>query len=426
MTARWGMVAVMVAATSVAVSSPPADAQDMTPAERAAMDVSRKAIMAGRYLDATTVVRPLAFNPDGSPKDSYVHQTYTELQGLMTAESPPVVAKAAPPIDPVLAETLRKAGTADAIEAIVAGAKATRIVILNEDHGVPRDRAFGLEVAKALRPLGYDVLGVETLSNVPDEGKAANRMSLLALEGYPIRTTGYYTRDPVFADFLRQSLKLGYRPVAYEMTDFSKPSSIAIREQAQADYVIARAMRAYPKSKIFLYVGFSHATEAPKTAGDGKPNRWLATRLKAMTGIDPLTIDQTAIAEAPSYAGLEPYALVADRVGKRSVVLTDGTKPITVGEYAGLVDLQVVHPPVKHIDGRPDWIAAMGRTPTAVPADLFPTSGTRLVQAFVASEADDAVPVDQVLVTAGQPAPMLMLPAIPVRYAFQDPTPPSP
>jgi hypothetical protein len=51
-----------------------------------------------------------------------------------------------------------------AIAEIVARAKRTRVVILDEDHLVPQDRAFGLQVARALRPLGYTFLAVETPS----------------------------------------------------------------------------------------------------------------------------------------------------------------------------------------------------------------------------------------------------------------------
>jgi len=43
------------------------------------------------------------------------------------------------------------------------------------------------------------------------------------------------------------------------------------------------------------------------------------------------------------------------------------------------------------------------------------------VQAFLADEPDDAVPVDQVLVEPGQPVPTLMVPAGRIRFAVQEP-----
>ncbi|KQM64293.1 hypothetical protein ASE75_09915 [Sphingomonas sp. Leaf17] len=402
-------------------------AQDATKPD--SQQASWKARRDGHYRAAADLLHPEAFNADGSPKPGPAYQSWAELQGMMTGEPGPQAPEPGVvplPPEPADLAALRTATATDAIAAIVARARQTRIVILNEDHAVPRDRAFGLAVAKALRPLGYDVLAAETFSNRPDDAVVAKDMARLSHDGYIRRSTGTYTQDPVFADFIRQSLALGYRPVAYETTDYSRPpgedwkAQVARREQMQADYLVRRAVRAYPASKILIHVGFSHATEAPIVM-EGVPVRWMATRLKAMTGIDPLTIDQTTLNPYGSGSPLL-YAAAADRIGTRPAVLVNGGKPLVVGQYRGHVDLQVAHPATRRIGGRPDWLAAMGRTPTPIPATLVPTKGTRLIQAFVAREANDAVPVDQVLVTAGQPVPMLMLPEAPVRYAVQDST----
>lgn len=94
---------------------------------------------------------------------------------------------------------------------------------------------------------------------------------------------------------------------------------------------------------------------------------------------------------------------------------------MVIGDFAGAVDLQVAHPRARLIDGRPDWLAGMGLEPVPIPARLLPASGRRLVQVFGAADAEDAVPMDQVVVTAGRPAPALMLPpGVAVRYAVQD------
>ena len=50
---------------------------------------------------------------------------------------------------------------------------------------------------------------------------------------------------------------------------------------------------------------------------------------------------------------------------------------------------------------------------------LLPKKGCPTRAGFQASEAEDAVPIDQVLVFADRPGPKLMLPAVAVRYAFQ-------
>jgi hypothetical protein len=325
-------------------------------------------------------------------------------------------------------DELKKLGRAtgeDAIEAIVQGARATRIVILNEDHNQPRDRAFAWQVAKALRPLGYDLLAVETLTNVPDSQEWSRRMRQLVADGYVRESTGTYTRDPVFADFLRHGLALGYRPIAYEQTrneTFADPEEdIAQREQDQARNIIDRALAPYPNSKLLIYVGFSHAAEEPLHSASGKQRLWLAARLKRMTGIDPLTIDQTTFADPPALVpNVDIYELASPKAGRSSIVLKIGSRPLVVGPYAGAVDLQVVHPRLPTIGGRPAWLSQMDRRPVAIPRQLLPKKGHRIIQAFIASEGPDAIPVDQVVATAGVRPPPLMLPKREIRYEVAD------
>lgn len=400
-------------------------AQEPSQTDLAAANAARKAVEEGRYLDAEQTLRRAAFDVRGVAKPGYAYDQWVEVHGLLDGEPGPAIPEPDAPIDAddaAAISRLKAAVPRDALATIVALAKTHRLVILNEDHASPRDRAFGWQVAKALRPLGYDVLGIETLNNVADDREIAEMMATLVRDGYAHRvSTGYYVRDPVFADFVRQALKVGYRPVAYETTDHAPKGDVVARiearEQAQADFVVRRALLRNPNSKILLYVGFHHVTENP-TDMDGKKVSWLATRLKAMTGIDPLTIDQTTL--NANGAG-EPalYAAVADRIGtKPAVMFADGT-PLVVGHYAGLVDLQVAHPRTTRIGGRPDWLLAMGRTPTPIPAKLLPKKGQRLVQAFVTGETN-AIPVDQVVVAAGRSAPVLMLPKAPVTFVVQD------
>jgi hypothetical protein len=319
---------------------------------------------------------------------------------------------------------LRAADGVSAIPEIVRRARRTRIVILGENHLDPQGRAFGLEVARALRPLGYTVLAVEALKRDADDAVSHSKMEKLSAEGYPRQSSGYYLDDPVFADFLRQSLALGYHPVSYEMirTDYSgaPEEAQAQREQDQADNLVRRALGQYPKAKILIYAGEHHVAERPIAAEDGKV-AMMAERLKRMTGIDPLTIDQAGLSPIPmNRPDADLYVIAEPKARGRSVVLMRHGKPLTVGLLAGSVDLQVVHPRATFVSDRPQWLASMRRKPVPIPQDLLPKSGIRLIQAFLSGEARDAIPVDQVLVTAGQAPSVLMLPSRPVRYAIQE------
>jgi len=401
-----------------------AQASDDDKKAEAAMSASGAALDKGHYLAAQEALTPRAFDAQGKPRDGMVYSSWSLLQAFITNEPAPG-AQTWSPAPPSASEVaaIAHARLADPIAEIVRRARATRIVILNEDHWVPRDRAFALQVARALRPLGYDVLAAETFNNSPQPAFAEEMRAKLERDGYPRWFSGYYTQDPVFGDFVRQALHLGYRPVLYEATNYVPNStpydSIVRRDQEEAENLLAHALKAYPRSKILVYAGFSHATEAPMPSADGRQIEWMAARLKRMSGIDPLTIDQTVL--SPMSGGNPAlYALVAPRLRGRPAMLMANGAPLVVGQYAGKVDLQVAHPVAARIHGRPDWLRSMGRRPVAVPANLIPQKGTRLIKAYIATEAEDAVPVDQVLVTAGKPLPKLMLPPGRIRYQVED------
>jgi hypothetical protein len=307
----------------------------------------------------------------------------------------------------------------DAIAAIVERARDTRVVIVNETHDNPRDRAFILAVAEALRPLGYSVYSAETLANQPP-AIGAVEMERLTNEGYARRSSGGYTIDPMFAHLLRRVVALGYRPVGHEATmtpelvAAPREQQIAMREQGQAVNLANAIAAAGPDAKFLVHVGYSHAAEEPLG-----PTRqeWMALRLKRLTGIDPLTVDQTWLSE---FALPALHAALAPRVGDAPKVFGNNGQPVRRGP-PGAFDLEVVHPPIRTVGGRPDWLQNTGRHAVAIPTELLPREGRRLVQAFAAGEPDDAVPLDQAIVTAGQEPPVIyVLPEGEVRWAVQD------
>jgi hypothetical protein len=373
---------------------------------------------AGDYLDVIETFEHAAFDSSGKIVDPRAYQMWFQLRPMIGGYAPPpILGPTLPPLTAADSARLRAASAHDALPAIRAEAQKTRIVILNEAHHSPRDRAFALEVARTLRPLGYTLLAAEAFAN-PDSDTESPLIQL-ERDRYPRFQTGHYLHDPVFADFIRQALALGFRPSAYEQkrSQSSPGGGVPEREQAQAEN-IAAILAANPGAKIFIYVGFSHVMEAP-VDGD-KANEWMAARLKKMTGVDPLTIDQANVGEASrSRWGREAQALVAPRIRKPSVLRLGGAYA-NVGEHAHAVDLQIFHPGTHLAYGRPTWLEQMGRSSRPVPSNLVPSKGRRLVQAFLANEGEGAIPIDQVLVEAGKPIPRLMLPNRPVRYAVQD------
>jgi hypothetical protein len=96
---------------------------------------------------------------------------------------------------------------ADAVNAIVEQARNHQVVIVNEAHHVPRHRAFIAELARRLRDEGFSYYAAEGFGPATAE---------LAERGYPDLTTGFYIREPVFGELVREVLELGYKPVGRE------------------------------------------------------------------------------------------------------------------------------------------------------------------------------------------------------------------
>lgn len=399
------------------------------PGQKALEAADRQSIAdarAGRYMAASFgLLDRLHLSQPSQIPDADVFDQWAQVMSCMT--NLPSFNPAAGvdfKVPPSQLADLRDATAVPAIEEIVRRARHTRIVILDENHLDPRNRAFALAVARALHPLGYSVLAIEALKGAADYGEARAKMATLVADKHAKPSTGYYFDDPVFADFLRQSLALGYQPVNYETTrtDYSADPKVAQgqREKDQAGALMRRAVTAFPKAKILIYVGEHHAAERP-IAAEGGDVRMMADYLKEASGIDPLTIDQAGLSALPmNRPNVDLYAVAATKAPRQSMVPMRHGQPLTVGLLAGSVDLQVVHPPVTFDHGRPTWLRSLGRMPTPVPQRLLPTTGTRLVQAFLAAEGKDTIPIDQVLVTTGKPAPWLMLPHAAIRYAIQD------
>ena len=227
----------------------------------------------------------------------------------------------------------------------------------------------------------------------------------------------------MFGYLVRRVMALGYRPVAYEAAyrpeqdALSRGEQIALREQAQAENLAGALAAAGPEAKFLIHVGYGHAAERPPPG----ESEWMAARLARLTGLDPLTVEQTGVSEvAPTPQGRALYRALAARVGATPEVFMKNGAPLATGRLGAATDLQVVHPPVTSVDGRPDWLRHTGRIAVAIPAERLPAAGRRLVQAFVVGEADDAVPLDQALVVAGEEPPMLYVPdGVEVRWAVQ-------
>lgn len=314
---------------------------------------------------------------------------------------------------------LGEASASDALEAIVEAAADRRIVILNEAHNHSRHRAFAGRVMRRLRPLGFDWFAAEAfMPRQPDPSPRIGdyRPGMPFLQAY-----GYYTRDPVLAETVREAARLGYRFADYEFRhDQRGPDGIdmdarvALREEAQAENLIANVLASHPEARVLVYCGYGHAMEAP-VGGE----EWFAARLKRKTGLDPLTIDQAyCTAELrPEQDAPHVAAVQAAFSPDRPVVVrrVDGSG-VGARLTEGSIDLSVFHPRLDAVRGRPGWLAA-DPARRMVDVDVPPLDGPALLQALWAGEGTAGVPADQLLLAAGQSRATLAL--HPGRYVLR-------
>lgn len=288
-----------------------------------------------------------------------------------------------------------------AIDTIVRAVRDRRVVILNESHDKQRHRAFALEVALQLRKVGFTHFGAETFSR-----DLAESMK----DGAPSLKTGVYTLDPIFADLARQAVVVGYQLFDFEQRPDQRPSGsvdriarTTAREQAQAEN-IKKILDANPNARLLVYVGGQHASKIP----DQDDVAWMALILKRMTGLDPLTIDQTvgtprgrADLDNPLYRGIANVSVL-----NYPVILTNAAgQSFPRSGY----DLLVFHPRISDLAGRPGWLEMNGYRKSYA-LKLTPIPSRTLIRAFVKGEPPGSIAMDQILISANQTEVTLMLP----------------
>lgn len=286
----------------------------------------------------------------------------------------------------------------DPVEAIARAAAQSQIVIVNEAHDSPRDRAFIADLGVALAEVGYKTYAAEAFL-APPQG-----------EGPPRVASGWYTQEPMFGALLRALKREDYTFVAYdEMTpavvgaDFV--DEINKREARQASNLVNRIFLPNRDAKVLIHVGYRHNDENPQAFPRVRLRQrevtWMARRLKDILGVDPLTVDQT------TFAADTPGLCVSAPGG----ALPPGR------------DLYIAHPPLEFDRKRPTWRDDTGARVTEVPRRLKRASERVIVEARGADEPADAVPADRVLIDPGEDIPLLLAPGrYKVRAWLQDGT----
>ncbi|HEY5771533.1 MAG TPA: hypothetical protein VIS75_02845 [Chitinophagaceae bacterium] len=266
-------------------------------------------------------------------------------------------------------------------EFILQEAKKTRIVIINEAHHIPLHRIFAESLLADLKKQGYNFIGFEDLA----------LSSILLQNKYPVIGMGYYSTEPCFSNMIRTSLKLGFTPFGYE----AKAQGGKEREIGQAEN-IKKLIDKNPQAKFIIYCGYSHALEDSTHNGDSIHEDWglaMAGRLKRMTGIDPLTIDQVELTETGT-PYFDNYLRQSINLPYPAVFINKNGIAFGKANSKKQYDVNVYHPDTKYINGRPGWLYYDDKVAVSIVDKIniaFPT----LVFAY--DEGEDtgkAIPVD--------------------------------
>lgn len=293
-----------------------------------------------------------------------------------------------------------------AVDAVVEAARGARAVFVNEAHHVARHRVLTMELLAPLYAQGYRYFAAETFAATDAE---------LNTRGYPSRATGFYSREPIFGALVREALRVGYTLVQYEPEN---PADQDARETGQARNLYERVFAKDPEAKVLVHAGYDHINESGGLGGVPA----MAERFREISGLDPLTIDQTTMRErsAPEFEG--PFYRETEAAHRFTVPTVFATGGEVWSLRPGSHDMTVFMPRTAYVDGRPAWLADLGRRAVRVPSEAC-TTPPCAVFAWREADAADAVPVDALLVDrvehAGTP-PTLMLPPGDYRLESRD------
>ncbi|WHZ19186.1 MAG: hypothetical protein OJF55_001335 [Rhodanobacteraceae bacterium] len=261
-------------------------------------------------------------------------------------------------------------------------AKKYRVVFLNEAHNIALTRTLTVRLLKPLREEGFNVFAVETLY-APD-------IPALNKRGYPIAQSGFYTREPIYAEMVRTALKLGYKVVAYE----ADPDRTGDAREAQQAEHLWKILKDDPHAKLVVNAGYGHIQKTGQFLGAQS----MAEHFIKDSGINPLSVEQTVLIPHLDRSMDHPdYDAITGAVHPdQPIVFVDKDgKPWSLRPG---YDVSVIFPEERFASGRPTWAGLWGaRVPYLVNGAVCQNHWPCLVSAFYADEGDDAIPADRMV-----------------------------
>lgn len=297
----------------------------------------------------------------------------------------------------------------NAIDAITKLAEHRRIVLINEAHHDAHTRELTLALLPRLKALGFTYFAAEALSD--DDPSLTHR-------GYPISTSGTeYLQEPLYGDIIRTAIKLGFVIVPYD-NEYTGQA----RENAQAETLYEKVFAKNRHARLFVHAGYAHIDKEIGRLGSLHP---MAMRLQSLTGIDPLSIDQTEFLESNMDSKDAYHRLIGAFPSKAPEILINRNSGKPWSDRPTLYDINVILPialnmqafggdnsmddaiTVRHVTGipqvssgdrmyRPAWLSLNGtRHPFPITTALCRSIIPCVVEANYIDEPDDAAAADR-------------------------------
>jgi len=227
----------------------------------------------GNYLAPIARLKSIEKNYDINP-NSFFSQARNTYQSFAGAETKNILPSSEKTIASL--KTIPFLKNDDAKDALIKNIAKNQVVMFNEAHVYPRQRYLISSLLDTLYKLNFRVLALEALFEEPTGDKI-----------FPNLQSGFYVREPQMANLIRHAQSLGFRIVSYEDTLENSKG----REIMEAENLFNRTLKKNPAEKIIVLAGVQHIEENPMS--DKK--RWMASYFKEISGVDPLSINQTAL-----------------------------------------------------------------------------------------------------------------------------------
>ena len=270
-----------------------------------------------------------------------------------------------------------------AADVILELAKNRRAVFFNEAHSAPITRTLTIQMLAKLREQGFDTFAAETLYRTDKE---------LQQRGYPTPDSGFYVNEPLYGEMVRTALRLGFKVVPYDVENAGAGDA---RERAGAEKLYQDVFRKDPNARLVVNAGFAHVQKSGRYLRGSSMGEFF----KQISGIDPLTIEQTMMMQHGRANQDHPYyASIVQQLkfNKPSVfVAADGkTWTLKPDKY----DMSVIFPTYAVIKTRPNWLVLGGeRTIYPVGSEICRNQYPCMVEAYYTNEGEDAVAADRAL-----------------------------